>query len=174
MKVDEPQVPANSSMRWKTKDENMTAEGPDPIEYPEYYDGISMKRIIAYIIDFLICAGLGLAGWFVAAIVGFLSFGLLLVPLMAGIALIPIVYHTLLIGSRQSATFGMRFSGVRVYRLDGGRPEMLQAFIQSAVFFFTAPATSFLILLVALFNIRRRCLHDMLAGTIILNDPDKV
>jgi len=171
--ADERQVRVIESARWQTHDENIKAEGPDPIEYPEYYDGISMKRIFAYVIDFLICAGLGLAGFFVAVVIGFLSFGLLLAPLMAAIALIPVTYHTLLIGSRHSATFGMRFCGIKVYRVNGARPEMLQAFIQTAVFLLTAPATSFLILCVAMFNIRRRCLHDMLAGTITLNVPDK-
>lgn len=173
MKADEPQMPTAPSGRWNAKNEKVTAEGPDPIEYPEYYDGISMKRIIAYVIDFLICAGLGLGLWFVAVIVGLLSFGLLMAPLMACVALLPFLYYTVLIGSRYSATFGMRFCGVRVYRLDGARPEMLQAFIQTVVFFLSVSATSFLILAVALFNTRRRCLHDMLAGTLILNDPDK-
>jgi uncharacterized RDD family membrane protein YckC len=174
MRAGDKKMPISTSVIWQASDESMKAEGPDPIESPEYYDGISSKRIIAYVIDFLICAGLGLVCWFFAAIIGFLSFGLLLAPMMVLIALLPIAYHTYLIGSKGSATFGMRFCGIKVYRLDGQAPEMLQAFILSAVFFFTAPATSFLILLVALFNIRRRCLHDMMAGTIILNDLKKV
>lgn len=159
--------------RWQASDDNRRAEGPDPVEYPEYYEGISIKRILAYVIDFLICSGLFLAGWFVAGIIGMITFGLLLVPLMGALALIPILYHTLLIASSKSATIGMRFCGIRVYRLDGGRPEMMQAFIQAAVFFFTGPPTSFLILIVCLFNTRRRCLHDILAGTLVLNDPEK-
>ena len=159
--------------KWDPNNEKRQAEGPDPIEYPEYYDGITIKRVFAYAIDFLICAVLGLVGWFVAAIVGIMSFGLLLGPMMALLVLIPIAYHTYFIGTGKSATLGMRFCGIRVYRLDGGRPELLQAFIQTAVFFFTISATSLLILLVCLFNTRRRCLHDMLAGTLILNDPEK-
>lgn len=158
------------TQRWQPHENRQQAEGPDPIEFPEYYDGISLKRIFAYAIDFVICVGLGLVGWFGAAIAGILTFGLLLAPLMAALALIPIAYHTYFIGSDKSATVGMRLVGIRVYRLDGTRPEMLQAFIQSAVFFLTAPPTSFLILIVCLFNSRRRCLHDMLAGTLVLND----
>jgi len=152
---------------------NPKAEGPDPVESPEYYDGISVKRIIAYVIDFIICASLGLIGTVVASVAGIMTFGLLFGPLMAVLALIPIIYHTFLIASPESSTYGMRFVGIRVYRLDGKRPETLQAFIQTALFFFTAPPTSFLILLVGLFNTKRRCLHDMLAGTLVLNNVEQ-
>lgn len=158
--------------RWKAQNEHIRAEGPDPIEFPQYYDGVSIKRIIAYVIDFIICALLGGVGLVVSSIIGIMSFGLLFAPLMVLLGLIPFIYHTILIGSERCATVGMRFCGLRVYRLDGGRPEMLQAFIQTAIFFFTAPPTSFLILLVSLFNTRRRCLHDILAGTLVLNDVD--
>ncbi|SCA55107.1 conserved membrane hypothetical protein [Candidatus Terasakiella magnetica] len=153
--------------------DNKQAVGPDPVDQPEYYDGISQKRIIAYVIDFIVCFALGAVGVVIAAIVGVMSFGLLFAPMMALFALIPIVYHTVLIGSSKSATFGMRFVGIRVYRTDGQRPEMTQAFIQSALFFLTVPPTSFFILLVCLFNIRRRCLHDILAGTLVLNIPER-
>jgi uncharacterized RDD family membrane protein YckC len=152
---------------------NRRAEGPDPILQPEYYDGISVKRILAYVIDFVICAALGLAGAVVASVAGFMTFGLLFGPLMAVLALIPIIYHTFLIGSDRHATLGMRFVGIRVYRLDGNGPDHVQAFVQTALFFFTAPPTSFLILVVCLFNTKRRCLHDMLAGTLVLNDVDE-
>ncbi|NVK18047.1 MAG: RDD family protein [Methylocystaceae bacterium] len=162
-----------STELWQPTQEQRKAEGPDPIEYPEYYDGISIKRILAYVIDFIICAVVGFIGVIIASIVGLMSFGLLFGPMIALLALIPIIYHTVLIASDKSATIGMRFVGIRVYRLDGGRPEMLQAFIQTAIFFFTAPPTSFLILIVCLFNTRRRCLHDILAGTLTLNDPEK-
>ncbi|WP_135077828.1 RDD family protein [Terasakiella sp. SH-1] len=153
--------------------ESRQAVGPDPLEQPEFYDGITQKRILAYVVDFLICAGLGGLGFVLAGIMGIMSFGLLFAPMMALMALIPIAYHTFLIGSAKSATYGMRFAGIRVYRLDGGRPELMQAFVQSALFFLTVPPTSFLILIVCLFNLRRRCLHDILAGTLVLNIPEQ-
>jgi uncharacterized RDD family membrane protein YckC len=147
--------------------------GPDPETQSEYYDGINIKRIIAYVIDVLICGAIVAIGSIVAGIVGLLSFGLLFGPLMAILGLVPFIYHTLLIGGDKGATFGMRFAGIKVYRLNGQRPEMLQAFIQTALFYLTVPTTSFLILVVCLFNVRRRCLHDILAGTLVLNDLEK-
>ncbi len=159
--------------KWRNAGSSQKNEGPDPIEFPHFYDGISQKRILAYVIDFLICLGFGIAGTLVAAVVGVLSLGLLFAPIMAALALIPIVYHTYFMGSERNATPGMRFMGIRVYRLDGGAPEMIQAFVQTALFFFTVPSTSFLILIVCLFNTRRRCLHDILAGTLVLNDVNR-
>lgn len=160
------------SEQWQPHVETKIASGPDPIENPEYYDGVSVKRVIAYAIDFVICGLVGVVGTIVASIVGLMSFGLLFGPLMALLALIPLIYHTFFISSENAATPGMRMMGVRVYRLDGGRPEILQAFIQTAVFFLTIAPTSFLILIVCLFNSQRRCLHDILAGTLILNKID--
>ena len=168
-------LPDTPMRKWSQSDERMRAEGPDPVEYPQFYDGVTIKRVIAYVIDFVICTLLGLVGGVVASILGVMSFGLLFGPLIALLALIPLAYYTYFIArSPAYATWGMRFVGIRVYRLNGEGPELLQAFVQSVVFLITAPATSFLILAVCLFNSRRRCLHDIVAGTLILNDPDNL
>ena len=55
---------------------------------------------------------------------------------------------------------------VEVRSWNGRRPDLLQAFIQTAVFYLTVAVTSWLILLVALFTNRNRTLHDYLAGTL--------
>lgn len=168
-------LPDAPAPKWSHDDRKMRAEGPDPIEYPQFYDGVTIKRVIAYVIDFIISGLLVFAGMIVASVVGIMSFGLLFGPLTALLALVPIAYYVYFIAHGPSyATPGMRFVGIRVYRLDGNGPELLQAFVQTVVFVFTVPATSFLILAVCLFNSRRRCLHDILAGTLILNDPDNL
>jgi uncharacterized RDD family membrane protein YckC len=45
---------------------------------------------------------------------------------------------------------------------------MGQAFLQTVLFYVTAPPTGGLILVVALFNQHRRTVHDYLAGTVTL------
>ena len=57
--------------------------------------------------------------------------------------------------------------GIQVRTLDGGHPGYPQAALQTLLFYATMALTG-LLLVVALFNDRRRCLHDWLSGTIIV------
>ena len=96
------------------------------------------------------------------------SFGLLGPVLWFLSGLIPLAYHTLLLSGRRSATFGMRLFDLELRSVSGERPSFLQALIQTALFYITVGMTCSLILLVALFNRRRRTLHDFLAGTVMV------
>jgi len=78
-----------------------------------------------------------------------------------------VCYHTYFLGSR-GATPGMRFFDLEMWSLTGRQPEYVQAFLATVLFYVSVSLTAFLILVVALFNDRRRTLHDMLAGTIVL------
>lgn len=129
---------------------------------PGLFDGIVLRRVVAYAIDVALL--LGLTGFLWTLVV--LTFGLLWGIAAILTPVIPLTYHTLLIGGRDSATLGMRVMGIEVRRLDGGRPDFVQAFLQTALFYATVTLTSMLILIVALFNDRGRCLHDWLTGTL--------
>lgn len=136
---------------------------------PAQLRGIVARRVFAYIIDLIIILmieGLALLVFVPAAL---LSFGLLWGPLMAVFGLIPIAYHTLMIGGWGAGTVGQRLLDLRVTDAqDGGNPSYVQAFVQSGVFYVTATLTSFLILLVVFFNPARRTLHDWASGTLVL------
>lgn len=135
--------------------------GPDN---PEFYDGIVLRRVVAYAMDVVIL--LGLTGFLWALVV--LTLGLLWSVAAILTPIIPLAYHSLLIAGPDSATLGMRAMGIEVRRLDGGQPSLAQAFLQTALFYATVTLTSSLILLVALFNDRGRCLHDWLTGTLVV------
>ena len=135
-------------------------------------DGITWRRVTAFCIDFAILALIVSAIWAALWALTLLTFGLLSVLLFIP-ALIPVVYHSLMISGRRSATCGMQIMGIEVRATDGQRPSLLQAFAMTALFYVTITFTTLLILLVALFNDRRRCVHDILSGTIVvLSDPD--
>ncbi|MBC7953021.1 MAG: RDD family protein [Rhodospirillaceae bacterium] len=151
-------------------------EWGDARAHPEYYEGITVKRIIAYALDMIAVMAIAVAVWFAGFILGVLSFGLLF-PLQAlAVALVPLAYHTLLIAGSRSSTLGMRAMGIKVMSIAqdseawGGRPTLLQAMIQTVAFYGSMAVTGSLILLVTLFNPRRRTLHDWLAGTVVVND----
>ena len=144
-----------------------TGEAPDPIIRPDYYDGVVLRRSIAYAIDgailFLVAAVLTVFSW----ILGFMTLGLgfHLLPL---VPLIPIAYATLLIGGTRSATIGMRLLGIQVKSWRGERPNMVQALVMTLLFYGTIAITWFVGLLVVFFNARRRAAHDFLAGTVVV------
>lgn len=144
-----------------------TGEPPEPFASPAYYQGVLARRVFAYWID-LMCIGLLVAlTWIAFWVLAIASLGLLS-PLLLILGLIPILYHTLTIGGPQSATPGMRVTGVEVRSWTGERPSYLQAFVQTILFYVTVYPTWSLVLLIALFDRRRRTLHDMLAGTLVI------
>lgn len=142
-------------------------EPPEPFAAPEYFRGVLLRRVFAYWID-LLCIGLLIAlAWIVFWMLAIASLGLLS-PLLLILGLIPVLYHTLTIGGPRSATPGMRVTGVEVRSWTGERPSYLQAFVQTILFYVTVYPTWALVLLVALFDRRRRTLHDILAGTLVI------
>jgi uncharacterized RDD family membrane protein YckC len=152
-------------------------EWGDPWGHPRYYMGITVRRVYAYLLD-MVVVGLLWGMVFIASIIlGALTFGLLWPALMIVLGLVPIAYHTLTIAGPRCATLGMRVAGIKVMSIapgaeqEGGRPTLLQAMIQTVGFYGSVALTCLLILLVALFNPRRRALHDFLAGTVVVNDP---
>jgi len=140
---------------------------PEPFAAPEYYVGVLWRRVFAYGVDLIFIGMLLVLLWILLATLTVASFGLLS-PLWVLLGLTPLAYHTLLIGGPRSATLGMRLFGIEVRSWTGERPHYLQALVQTAVFYITTAPTCSLILLVALFNRRRRTLHDLLAGTLVI------
>jgi uncharacterized RDD family membrane protein YckC len=141
---------------------------PDPDAYPELYEGVLWRRALAYLVDLVFIAIVAAGLFFVFAVLWLFSFGLMAPVLMFLWGIIPLAYHTLLLSGRHSATFGMRCFDVELRSVTGARPSFIQALIQTALFYITIGLTCSLILLVALFNRRRRTLHDFLAGTVMV------
>lgn len=146
---------------------------PDPYEQPHYYRGVTRRRIFAYLSDVivigLIVTVLHLAlGVLTIASLGLLfPFHLLVIPLA-----VALLYHSLTMAGRSSATFGMRLFGLRVYtESDGGRPTLPQTFVHSGLFYLSWSFGG-LLLLFALFESRRRTLHDLLSGLVVLRERD--
>ena len=138
---------------------------PDPLDDPDLYDEIAMRRVGAYIVDLVAISVLMIVAWFLLGLLAVLSFGLLLPLKVFVLALLPTAYHTYFIGS-SGATPGQRFFDVEIRTWTGRRPDYVQAFLQTVLFYATVSLTTFLVLIVALFNDRRRTLHDFLAGTV--------
>ena len=144
---------------------------PDPAVQPAFYEGVLWRRVAAYVID-VVCIGLLMVvAWVPFAMLTLLSFGLLHTPLWFLFGLIPLAYHTLLVSGPRAATLGMRCFDLELRAAGGARPVFLQALAHAALFYLTVGVTCSLILLVALFNRRKRTLHDMATGLVMVRRP---
>lgn len=132
------------------------------------FDGIMLRRVIAYAIDVLLLAVLGGIAALFLGFLGLLTFGLISPLSVFLLALLPVLYHAGLM-TAYGGTPGMSICDLTVRSvLDGRPPEALQATIMTVLFFLSVAATGWLILIVALFNQRRRTMHDYFSGTIVL------
>ncbi|MBX6426368.1 MAG: RDD family protein [Variibacter sp.] len=145
----------------------------DPVANPEYFEGVLPRRVVAFFIDVLIVAVpiVFLAIFIFAVGIATLGLGWLLFWLLPPAAAIwAIVYNGLTLGSPASATIGMRAVDLEMRTWYGAPAYFLLGAVHAIVFWITVSALTPLILLVGLLNSRQRLLHDMLLGTIVINN----
>jgi len=144
----------------------------DPVTSPELFEGVLARRVLAFFIDvFLIAIPVVFAGLFIF-VFGLVTFGLgwALYWLLSPAAVIwALVYYGTTFGSPASATIGMRVMDLEMRTWYGAPMYFLLGAVHAIVFWITVSALTPLILLVGLFNDRRRLLHDMLVGTVVIN-----
>lgn len=163
----------NDAYRRRTVEAYVDADerfgGSTALDDRVYYEGIRLKRVLAYLIDVLIVLVLAGLWWLIGLAVSFLTLFVFWPLVVAGAALLPLAYHTCYIGGERHATLGMRALGIRVAAWNGHDPSYLQAFIQTVLFYLSVSGPQILVLLVSFFNDRGRCLHDILCGTVVVN-----
>ena len=146
----------------------------DPVTNPELFEGVLARRCIAFVIDVIIIAIPVLLAALFIVIFGVVTLGLgwLLFWLFWPATVIwAIVYYGLTFGSTASATIGMRVMELEMRTWYGAPAYFVLGAVHAIVYWLTVSYLTPLILLVAFFNERRRCLHDMLVGTIVINSP---
>jgi uncharacterized RDD family membrane protein YckC len=138
-----------------------------PIDDYRLTEGVLLRRVFAWLIDVLLIGLILAALWFVLMLFGLLTLGLGL-PLLGVLPFVPFCYHWLFVAGPSSATPGQRALGLAVRRDDDlGPPTLAQAFVFTLVFYVTLAATG-LLLLVALFTVRHRTLHDLASGLVLV------
>lgn len=138
-------------------------EPPRPLEEPELFEGVLWRRVVGYGVDVLLL----MVVFSILGLIAFLSFGLLAPVNLAIAPFVPIAYHTYFIG-RNGATPGMNLMDLETRTWTGARPEYVQAFLMTVMFYASIALTWLLVLVVPLFNERRRTLHDLVSGVVIV------
>jgi uncharacterized RDD family membrane protein YckC len=130
--------------------------------------------VVAFFIDFIIIAApVVLAAMFIFAFgVITLGFGWTLYWLLSPASVIwALIYFGLTLGSERSATIGMRVMDIEMRTWYGAPAYFVLGAVHAIAFWFTVSFFTPFILLVCFFNQRRRLLHDILLGTVVINNP---
>jgi uncharacterized RDD family membrane protein YckC len=145
----------------------------DPASNPELFEGVLARRVVAFLIDFIIIAiPVVVAAMFIFAF-GIITLGLgwaLYWLLPAASVLWAIVYFGATLGSERSATIGMRVMDLEMRTWYGAPAYFVLGAVHAVAFWFTVSFFTPFVLLVAFFNERRRLLHDIMLGTVIINN----
>jgi len=145
----------------------------DPAANPELFEDVPARRVIAFLIDFFILAvPLFFLGIFIFVFGVFtLGLGFLLYGLMPIIATIwALAYYGLTLGGPRSATIGMRVMDIEMRTWYGAPAYFVLGAVHAIAFWISISVLTPLVLIVCFFNERRRLLHDMVVGTIVINN----
>lgn len=148
----------------------------DPIMEPELFEGVPARRVLAFLIDITIIAiPVILAAMFIF-LFGLVTFGLgwALFWLISPAAVVwGVLYYGMTMGGPASATIGMRAVDLEIRTWHGAPCYSLLGAVHSIAFWVLISALTPLVLLVAFFNERRRLLHDILLGTVVINNEQR-
>ncbi len=145
----------------------------DPATQPELFDGVLSRRVAAFIIDFIILAiPVVLVAMFIF-VFGIVTIGLgfaLYWLLPSGTVIWALLYFGSTLGGPNSATIGMRVMDLEMRTWYGAPAYFVLGAVHAIAFWFTVSFFTPFVLLVAFFNERRRLLHDILLGTVVINN----
>jgi uncharacterized RDD family membrane protein YckC len=148
----------------------------DPMTQPELFDGVLARRVVAFVIDFIVISiPVLLAAMFIFAF-GIVTLGLgfaLYWLLPTATVIWAIVYFGVTLGGPTSATIGMRVMDLEMRTWYGAPAYFVLGAIHAIAFWFTVSFFTPFVLLVAFFNERRRLLHDIMLGTVIINNATR-
>lgn len=147
----------------------------DPVAEPWLFDGVRTRRIFAFVLDIIVLSIFTVIASVVVGFFGVLTLGLgwLLYPIL--LPLLAIAYIGLTMGGPKSATPGMQAMGIEMRLWHGGRMYGLLAIVHALLFYFAA-GTGLLWLIIlgaSLFSSTKRCLHDVLLGTVVINNAQR-
>jgi uncharacterized RDD family membrane protein YckC len=145
----------------------------DPYVEPELFRGVLTRRVIAFMIDLIVLSvPVALAILFIA-VFGLLTLGLgwALFWLVSPASVIwALFYYGSTLGGPHSATIGMRLMDLELRTWYGAPGYFVLGAAHAVVFYISISVLSPLILLIGLFNARRRLAHDFLLGTVVINN----
>jgi len=146
----------------------------DPAANPELFEGVLPRRFVAWVIDVVILAIPLIVAWVFIFAFGILTLGLgwALFHLMPLVSLLwALFYYGVTLGGPASATIGMRAMDLELRTWYGAPSYLVLGAVRAVVYWISVSVLTPFILVVGFFNSRGRLLHDILAGTVVINNP---
>src|SRR6185295_3256499 len=156
---------------WRN-DGGVQAHAFDPNLQPELFRGVLTRRVFAFLIDLVVLSVPVILGYLFIAVFGLITLGLgwTLFWLAWPASIVwAIVYYGSSIGGPHSATVGMRVMDLELLTWYGAPGYFVLGACHAVLFWVSVSFLSPLVLLVGLFNGRRRLLHDIILGTVVIN-----
>ncbi len=144
----------------------------DPVLQPELFRGVLTRRFFAFLIDLLVISIPVILGYLFIAVFGLITLGLgwaLFWLAWPASVLWAIIYYGASLGGPHSATLGMRVMDLELVTWYGAPGYFVLGAMHAVLFWVSISVLSPLVLLVGLFNGRRRLLHDIVLGTVVIN-----
>jgi uncharacterized RDD family membrane protein YckC len=128
--------------------------------------GVMSRRVVAWLVDLVLIGMLCMTAWTVGVFFGLITLGLGWSALGL-IPALPLLYHWLFL-TAMAATPGQALFGLTVRDNDDlSPPSALQALVFTILFYLTF-ALGWFWMGIALFTIRHRTVHDMVAGLVVV------
>ena len=148
----------------------------DPLTQPELFEGVLERRVMAFLVDVVVIAVPLMV--FAVFIVMFglvtLGLGFFLFFIYGPLAVVwALIYYGMTFGSPASATLGMRVMDLEMRTWSGAPCYFVLGAVHAVCFWLSVSFLTPFVLLVALFNTRKRLLHDIVLGTIVINNPGR-
>ena len=144
----------------------------DPWLHPELFRGVLTRRFFAFLIDLLVLSVPVIFAVIFIAVFGVITLGLgwALFWLVSPASIVwALVYYGSSLGGPHSATLGMRVMDLEMRTWYGAPGYFLLGATHAVVFWISISMLTPLVLLVGLFNGRKRLLHDIVLGTVVVN-----
>ncbi len=150
-----------------TIDEDMLFNGEETgnHEIRSNYSEVRRRRMLAFVVDYIIIAILCVPAAALIGFAGILTFGLGWILYAAMVPLVVFAYLGLTMGGENQATIGMAMFSIHIRRLDGRQVDAPLAILHGILFWFIHSVLSPFMLLASLFSSRKRLLQDLLLGT---------
>ena len=161
-----------SSGGWGGAEPTLRPHAFDPYLQPELFRGVLTRRAIAFLIDLVVLAVPVILACIFIAVFGVVTLGLgwALFWLVSPASVIwALVYYGMTLGGPNSATLGMRMMDLELRTWYGAPGYFVLGAMHAVCFWISVSVLSPLVLLVGLFNGRRRLLHDIVLGTVVIN-----
>jgi uncharacterized RDD family membrane protein YckC len=144
----------------------------DPWTQPELFRGVLMRRVFAFLIDLVVLSVPVILAYIFIGVFGLITLGLgwLLFWLVWPAAVVwALIYYGATLGGPHSATLGMRVMDLELRTWYGAPGYFVLGAMHAVLFWISVSFLTPLVLLIGLFNGRRRLLHDIVLGTVVIN-----